>query len=107
MGVIEAKEQKVCNSSKETEEERRNRYEKKRLEKEEEKERKKKAKYEQKKKEKILFVQTEAKLNAMDKQIKRSLSLESADIEMCLAIMTELQNLNVNMVILQKNPAIM
>lgn len=81
-------------------------------EKEEEKERLKRLKLEKKKedkkKERYSFAVTEAKLIQMDVEIKRSLQKAGhADVDKCIAVMEDLDQLPVNNVMLKKNPDIM
>lgn len=104
-------EDKMKKEKEEAERQKREREEaerrKKQREKDEEKERKKKLKYEQKKKEKIQFLQTETKLTQMDLEIKKSLNTEHLDIDKCIAVMTELENMTLSALLLKKNPEIM
>ncbi|KAK2156576.1 hypothetical protein LSH36_209g01010 [Paralvinella palmiformis] len=107
----ESAEDKMKKEKEEAEQQKREREEaerrRKQREKDEEKERKKKLKYEQKKKEKIQFLQTETKLTQMDLEIKKSLNTEHLDIDKCIAVMTELENMTLSALLLKKNPEIM
>ena len=73
----------------------------------EEKERRQIEKLELQKKEKIRFLQTEATLAAMDLQIKKSLKTDCANIDHALAVMNDLERLQVSSLMLKKNPEIL